>query len=227
MKKYILILSLLIIPLFSTAQNKPPSKTERRHLANDNFDKLQGGALLVRLKRNQRKINALRENGYIAEANALQMSQDLENKEIIRSFKHGFSFCDTYFFYSDYSNSVRNKDFSKPIFLNENLEIDPSIEFVSEEFLTAEFGHVMQDTASYRHNVIIERDNSGVRRKSSNWGGPDFRFGALIVMSDEFVQLCKPFPAYVRTFDSLPFLRRATHQVVARLNEKLFNYASY
>lgn len=44
MKKYIVIVSLLIIPLFSIAQNVPPSNMELIYLAYDDFYKLQDGS---------------------------------------------------------------------------------------------------------------------------------------------------------------------------------------
>lgn len=225
MNKYFLLIALSVISLVVSAQNTPPRNYETRFKAFDNFFKLNEGALLVRLKSNQRKIDALKKYGHTDEAMVVKMKQDMENKEIILSFKNEFTFCETYFFYSENSNQVREKDFSKPIFVNENLEIDPSIEFSYEEFLTAEFGSVRQDETPYLDNYILHKDSAGVRYVPTYWSRPRVNFSALVMMTDKFVQLRRPFPRYVRTFASIPFLKRATHKTVTRLNLKLLNYA--
>jgi hypothetical protein len=48
-------------------------------------------------------------------------------------------------------------------------------------------------------------------------------FGALVIKSDQFIQLKKPFPYYVRTFDSLP-IKRSPKTVVKKMNKKLHRF---
>jgi hypothetical protein len=225
MKKYFLLLVFITTSLSSIAQNVPPSNFQMLIESSDNIYKLYKGVLLVRLKSNQRKINALKKYGYEEQAKAVMFEQESKNKEIIHSFKNEFYFCDTYFFYSENSNSVRDKDFSTPIFLNENLEIDSTIELSSNEFLIAEFGNVKQDETPYVDNYAIRKDSSGVRLVPTFWGGPYVNFSALRLMTDKFVQLRRPFPRYVRTFEGIPFLKRSTSITVGLLNRKLFTYA--
>jgi len=223
MKKYSLFLIMMALPFFSFAQKTPPSNEELRQRANHSFVILKENVLLVRLKSNLKKINALKEYGYNVEAKEFQYSQNEKNKEIIKSFKEEFTFCDTYFFFSEHSNLVRAKDFSQPFFLDDNLKIDPSVSVPTDSFLIAEFGHVMSDPGPYKDFYIMDYED-GFNKRTSYWAGPDLHFGALIVMNDQFVQIRRPFPRYARTFASLPFLKRSIVKTVARLNKKLFNY---
>mgnify|MGYP003385252337 CR=1 FL=1 len=223
MKIYIILFVFLSGSFFVFAQDRPPSNFEMRIRANGQYVELLDGALLVRLKNPQNKIAALRKYGYSEAANKVQIEQDNKNKEIIKSFKDEFTFCKFYFFFSENSNLVRAKDFSKPIFLDENLKVDPSILFTTETFLTAEFGHVMQDTAAYVDSRITDYED-GYNLRASYWAGPDLHFGALTMMSDQFVQLRRPFPRFARTFSSLGFLKRSIKKTVKRLNKKLFKF---
>ena len=225
MKKYIILLALLSCSFFSFSQNTPPSNLEMRMRANRQYVELLDGALLVRLSNPQKKIAALRKYGYSEEANNAQLQQDNENKEIIKSFKDEFTICKSYFFFSEHSNLVRAKDFSEPIFLDVDLNIDPSILLTSDIFLIAEFGHVMQDTPVYVDSRITDFED-GYNLRTSYWAGPDLHFGALTMMSDQFVQLRRPFPRYARTFNSLGFLKRSIRKTVRRLNKKLMKFGN-
>ena len=63
MKKYSLFLIMMVLPFLSFAQNTPPSNEELRQRANQSFVVLKENVLLVRLKSNIKKINALKEYG--------------------------------------------------------------------------------------------------------------------------------------------------------------------
>jgi hypothetical protein len=225
MKKYIILLALFSSSFFSFSQNTPPSNAEMTIRADTNYLNLKNGVLLVRLSNPQKKIAALRKYGYFEEANNSQMIQDNENKEIIKSFKDEFTFCKSYFFFSEHSNLVRAKDFSKPIFLDDKLNIDPSIKLTNEAFLIAEFGNVKKDPASYKDFYVSDSDN-GYKKSPTYWGGPDLHFSALTMMSDQFIQLRRPFPRYARTFSSLGILKRSVKNTVIRLNKKLIKFGN-
>lgn len=217
------ILSLILLSKNGYSQSTSLSNKEKLEISNYYFNKLNNGALLVRLKSNKRKINALKDNGYIDEARRVEMNQNHYNSEIINAFTNEMTFCKTYFFYSDQSNNVKNKDFSEPFFLDSNLVIDESIEFSFDDFLIAEFGNIAKDTSNYK-DFYITTEQNGEMKKPSYWGSQNFHFGALVVMTDDFVQLRKPFPSFVRTYDSIPLLKRATFKVVARLNDKFLRF---
>ena len=223
MKVRMLLLLMAALPLVLSAQNEVDSNYDRYSYSVNQKIKLAAGVLLVRLETKQRKIDLLKEYGYVDEAEIVFSEQKMKNLEIVRSFTEDFTFCPSLFFYSDHSEEVLHKDFSSPFFLDSNLEIDESIKLSTENYLIAEFGNVQQDTLSVRDFYY----QNGNKRKPSYWGSPNFHFGALVVMSDEFIQLRHPFPNYVRTFDSLPLFERAIDKTIKRLDKKLLAYSYF
>ena len=90
------------------------------------------------------------------------------------------------------------------LFFSDKLVGNSDIRFTGNHFLTSEFGNLKQDTAKYySHNSYEPDDDGNLKQVSHYYGGTHMGFGALIMMSDQFIQLRKPFPHYVRTFDSL------------------------
>ncbi|MCO6500857.1 MAG: hypothetical protein J5I47_10825 [Vicingus serpentipes] len=196
---------------------KAPKKESYRKIvrreSEEQIEELKQGTLLVRLKTSNNKINALKKVGNIEKALKVKAEQDLENKQIISAFKHYFNFCDVVFFHSNHSNNVRAKKLSN-IFLNDSLMIDGSIKVdTNRAIFIAEFGSIEAPSTS--------------------------GFQALIIKNDEFVQLKRPFPYYVRTsFKSmkqhpeqalflapiLPFQNWTFDATVIVMNEKLNEY---
>ena len=207
----------------SVAQDNPPTNLELRVFADSCMTELAEGVLLVRLKSNARKINKMNEYGYTQQAAVIQNEQDQENKDIISAFYDHYTFSKVYFFYSEYSNNVRAKDFSEPFFLDENLQVDTSIVLPTSKFLTAEFGNVQRNESAYDDFYISNAEKKS-ERTPSYWAGPDLHFGALRMMTSQFHQLRRPFPRYVRTFDSISLFKRSTPKTVIKLNEKLNAY---
>lgn len=164
---------------------------------------------------------ALRKMGKNKSADKLQSIQNDFNISIIIAFREYFNFCPVYFFFSDYSKYVKEKKFEKVVFLNNNLEPDSGIRFTGKSFLTAEFGITEADTSKNFAGYYYVKNKNGVERKAKYYGGTNMGFGALIIMSDELVQLSRPFPYYIRTFDSLWLFERSTGTVVKKLNKKL------
>jgi len=205
----------------STATKKKESLSKQyRKITWQQIGQLHDGALLVRLKTKKNTIEALRKMGRDNKAEMVEAKQNAFNKEVIRVFKEYFTFCPYYFFFSDDSEAVKEKQFDSVGFLNDKLVIDSTITFDMENFLTAEFGVIEQDTAKYFDGYRNESVEEGVVAQTQYYGGPDLRFGALIIKSDQFAQLCKPFPYYVRTFDSVPVKFR-TKNAVKKMNRNL------
>ncbi len=184
---------------------------------------LKEGVLLVRLRTKENSILALKRIGRDKLANKIEEKQINYNKKIVSAFRTNFTFCPTYFFYSNYSDSIISKQIKGVIFLNDSLQADSTIKLTTTNFLTAEFGIIEQDTAKYLDSYYSYSGDSGLERRSSYYGEPDMGFGVLKIMSDQFVQLKNPFPYYVRTFDSLP-IKRKFSKTVLKMNKLLFNY---
>lgn len=177
--------------------------------------------MLVLLKTKKPNIAALRKIGRNEQADKLEKKQAQLNSNIVAAFKLNFAFYPTYFFYSDYANHVKAKEFEKVVFLNDSLHLDSSIKFQFNSFLVAEFGKIQQDTAKYFSHITSEPDkNFSATQVRHYYGGPNMGFDALIISSDKLIQLRRPFPYYVRTRDAMP-KSRVIHKAVRKLNRKL------
>jgi len=223
-----LLLTIISLTGFSqgtqTGQNKAGSVQQPKEIAREQITRLHDGALLVRLHTKNKSITALKNIGKTKEADELEKKQAEYNLDIISAFKLNFTFCPVYFFYSDYSTNIIERQFDNVVFLNDSLLNDPNIKFDFKSFLTADFGIIEQDTARYFDYESREQDTTGATKRTNNYyGGADMSFGALIIRSDKLMQLRDPFPYYVRTFDSLPTARNLG-KVVKKMNTKLNDF---
>jgi len=223
MNKIIIGLWLFLISSISISQvinEKKEKRNFRKHLkiqVKEQISQIHDGALLVRLKTKKNSIEALRKIEKNTLADKIEKKQAKRNKAIISAFQKRFDFCPTFFFFSDYSQSIKEKKFDKVLFLNSNLQLDSTIKFDKKTFLTAEFGTIEPDTAKYFSYYSLEPDgNWSVKKIKNYYGGSSLVFDALLIKSDIFIQLRRPFPYYARTFDSFHPKR-----VVKRMNRKL------
>jgi hypothetical protein len=183
---------------------------------------LKNGALLVRLQARHHTIELLRKQNDPASADKIEKQQHDENTEIISAFRKNFTFCPVYFFYADHSSAVKEKKFDKVVFLNDSLHADSSIKLIEKCFLIAEFGNVEPDTGKYFENYYYTPGEEGPEKKSAYGSGPDMGFSALVIRSDAFVQLRKPFPYYVKTNSG--FRKKEKASVVSKMNNLLADY---
>jgi len=196
MKPWITVCLPFIFTCSLYAQEPVPSKKQvKASHRREVVKKLKEGGLLVRLKTKNNTITSLRSSGKSKLADETEAAQSAYNREIISAFRKYYRTGPVYFFFSDYSEQLKSKNLEAVVFLNDSLLPDPSIRVSSAGFLTAEFG-------------VLEE--MGIQ--------------ALIIMDDNFVQMKKPFPYYVRTYDDLP-LERNLPRVITILQEKLDRYA--
>jgi len=196
MRKLFLFWALLLVGGGISAQKIHNEIEARNHI-----NALKSSALLVRLKTKSKTIDALKERGMDERAAEIQAEQKEQNLEIIKAFKGEFNFCKVYFFYSDDSKYIMNKQWNQVSFLNENLEADTSIRFDEDIFYTAEFSQV---------DLRVDKTQ----------GTPQWGFEGLIIKDSNFNQLGRPFPFYVRNFNSLP-IRKKPSKVVRKMNSRL------
>lgn len=223
---------MLLIPVIAIAQsgeagNEEKSISFRKHskiLAKQQIIRLHEGALFIRLQTKKRSIEALRRTGKENRAGELQNHQLELNKEIIQAFRLNFDFCPVYFFFSDQSPMIKKGNFEQITFLNDSLLPDTAIKFDRNSFLTAEFSTIKQDTIKYYSHTSYEPDGSlSLKKVRHYYGGPNLGFEALIIKSDQFIQLRDPFPYYVKTFDSISFARRFG-KTVYKMNKRLHRF---
>jgi len=151
------------------------------------------GCLLVRLRTNQKKIQALVQRGDTSTANKEEKMMKLKHLEIVSAFKLNYSFSNIYFFYSHNSGRVSSGDL-KGVLLDDHLLTPTDVEL--NEFLIVD-------------PYFIEF----VHMNSHQQG--------LAVLNKDLVQLERPFPYYVRKREALFFLRRDYHTMVAILQKNL------
>jgi len=188
------------------------------------INELKNGALLISLKTKKLTITALRKTGRNTQADKLEKKQAQLNASIMAAFKSKFNFCPTYFCFSDYIIHAKERELDKVVFLNDSLKPDTNIKFVYRTFLVAEFGKVQQDTAKYLSHTTLEPDNNfSVSQVNHYYGGPNPGFDALIISSDQLIQLRRPFPYYVRTRDAMP-KKRVIDKAVSKMNKKLHKF---
>ena len=131
MKQYfrIFLILFLLHPCISNAQKS-------KNTARENIVLLKSGALFVRLRTSDLKINALKSKGMLKEAEEIRVAQENTNKSIIAAFKVNFTFCPVYFFYSTYSAQVKEGNY-KGLIMDINMQPDSS--FTSDKYLIGEF----------------------------------------------------------------------------------------
>lgn len=154
MRRILLALTFLFIlsPIISVAQ-KPREK------ARANIVMLKNGALFVRLRTSELKINALKSKGMLKEAEEIRVAQENTNKSIIAAFKANFKFCPVYFFYSNYSTQIKEGNY-KGLIMDVNMQVDSS--FSSNNYLIGEFDE--SETTQLDAFIIKDKNYEQLRK---------------------------------------------------------------
>jgi hypothetical protein len=203
LNKIVFILA-LFVSLYSFSQEndgpKPPKVTDYKNdssyndyndlrfkVAKAQINKLKkGGALLVRLKTNANTINKLKAAGNIDLATQVERETHLINKTILASYLQEFTFCPVYFFYSNSSDSVKNKKLNG-IFVDTNLVVDPTITCTANFYLIAESDKVYNSSLGI---VPESKATEAIER------GTPSREAPIVLKNRYFIQLHKPFPYF-------------------------------
>ncbi len=199
----LLIIGILFISGFSFGQSDVSSiyapkdfkETEqfkhfykKRHIISAwQINQLKTGALMVRLKTNQKAIEILKKNGNIDYATSVENETFIVNKNIVRAYSSLYLFSKVYFFYSNKSDTLI-KGARQGIFLDTNLNVDPKIIYDGNFYLLAEgdyaynssIGFIKEDTAKY-----IKESGNAVKEM------------AIIIKNKYGHQLKGPFPYMV------------------------------
>ncbi len=134
------------------------SYAQKRETAKANITTLKNGALFVRLKTSQLKIDGLKKMGKEKEAEEIRVNQENTNKAIVAAFKGYFDFCPVYFFYSNYSNEVKEGNY-KGLIMDVNMETNSS--FDSKNYLIGEF----DESSNTQIDAFIIKDKNYVQLK--------------------------------------------------------------
>jgi hypothetical protein len=197
------------------SQNPQPDVSEfnrnnfKKALAVWQIENLKNGVLIVRLSTKYQTIRALVSAGHDERAKQVEKELELYNASIIQGFKATFDFCNVYFFESQYSERVLEGKYDRITFVD-SLIIDEAIDLKTENtpVFVAEFSSLQPDTV---------QDKSGNRQAANT----NLGISALIIKSDQFIQLMDPFPYYVREYKGMIGIDREPPKAIAKMNEKL------
>ncbi|MFM1932822.1 MAG: hypothetical protein RL226_2125 [Bacteroidota bacterium] len=217
----------MIVLLLATAAYGQINRYERgtpewyNAMAKQQIVELKNSVILFRLPTNAIAIEAARKKGLSRTAARMESELRTKNLETIKALREGFTFCRIYFFYADETEKIMQRRLDEVQWLSDSLTVDPSVVIPTENFFTAELTLLRADTLRTRTGQETRRDEEGRQVQVPTYtSGPDPMFEAIIIKSDQFIQLHRPFPYYSRTFNSLPF-RRSMKKVVRMLNENL------
>lgn len=199
------------------------AKKDRTATARSQIKDLKDGVLLVRLQTRSKSLEMIRERGMDEKAAEIEAELKAENDEIIAAFQEEYDFSKVYFFNSEDSGELAKGEYDKVNTFDYD-EVEVNLNLNTVFFLTAEFSNVQPDTARTRGDYRMVDTEDGPELRSTSNGSTNFGFGALIIMSDQFIQLADPFPSYTRTFDDIFFLRRQPAKVVGKMNGKLVDF---
>lgn len=170
------------------AQHPDPSLMNKNEHARYCIENLKDGALIVRLNFKRKAINALEQSGNMAGAERIRLEQEQENLEIMAAFKSYYKFSPVYFISYDSTRAALNGKRSG-YFLNEQLQVDPSISMNKDFFLFAEHGMLETSLPSDKTNSKQEKLRRGTIEE------------ALVVRDQKMNLLRRPFPYFVRFGD--------------------------
>ena len=111
-----------------------------RDKASQTLKALRNGAVIVRLKTNQKSVDAYRKSGRNDIADRIEADRQKQNEKMYQAFQRSFLFCKVYFIYAHETKLFLEGN--RKIFLNENLQHDSTIAFTDNNFVFCEFGSV-------------------------------------------------------------------------------------
>ena len=181
MKKYFLLFITIYLPYNLFALNIDP------------INKLNNGALLVRLQTNQNLINHYLQLGEYKQAADEKEQQYKNNQDIIKFFEQEWTLCPVYFFYSNHSKEVKNNMLSN-VFCHKNIKL------------------TKEEQNRIKNNFLITY--IGKNRGS-------LKFHCLALVNQDFSPLPPPAPRYVRTYKGLWLLTRKLSKTIRILQKKI------
>lgn len=182
---------------------------KRGDVARAQVKELKNGALLVRLKTNQKAIDQLKAAGKMDYATQIERETQQTNKVIMRAYLKEFTFCPVYFFFSQYSDSVKHQHL-QGIFADTNLQVDPSIVCNARFYLVAEQGNV------YSSSLGLVPLSEAPRAQES---GTATKEVSVVIKNRYFIQLHEPFPYYQKGYNLKKYAG-----YIASMNERLTKF---
>jgi hypothetical protein len=128
--------------LFFSCRKQVADTVKERNRSSEELRNLVNGAVIVRLKTNQKSVEAYRNSGRAGIADKIETDRRNRNQKLHKAFKTNFHFCRVFFIYAN--ETVEFLNGNRKIFLNENLQHDSTIVFNDTAFVFCEYGTVEQ-----------------------------------------------------------------------------------
>ncbi len=150
------------------------------------INQLKNGAIVVRLKTNQKLIDGLNKQGKTTLADEKRLEQFAINLNTMRAYINNYTFSKVYFIYSYNSDSLLN-GVRANIFLDTTLNVDPKIVMSEKFYLLAERDYAYNSSIGF-----VPEDSARVQTERGNAVKE-----VPIVMKNKYGhQLKGPFPYY-------------------------------
>ena len=162
-KKGILILIIVFgfhLSIIGQSKNK---------IALEQIEELKNGVLLVRLQEQNKKLQYLTENSRTDEVEDIEETNNYINRSLIKAFTEYFEFCDVYFFYSDNSKEIKNREYSLLFDSNNNNKVE---NLDNQNIFFSAYAY-----RDYGESHLTDRK-------------------AIVIMDNNIKQLKEPFPYY-------------------------------
>jgi len=157
------------------------------------INQLKNGAMVVRLKTNQKLIDALRKDGKNDMADEKEREQYAINKHTMFAYMDFLKFCKVYFIYSNSTDSLLSGT-RRNIFLDTTLTINPGIVMKENFYMIAE--------RDYAYNSSIGFLPEDSARFAVEAGNP-IKEMAIVVKNKYGQQVKAPFPYCVKEKSSV------------------------
>jgi hypothetical protein len=129
---------------------------------------LKNGSVIVRLKTNEKSIEAYKNSGRGDIAEKIAEDRKAQNLKLYDAFTKAFTFCKVFFIYA--KDTRQFLDGKKGLFLDRNLNYDPSIKLTDANFVFCEFG------SAESYSKFTDQSSYAVDKPSiagGNYTGPE------------------------------------------------------
>lgn len=207
----ILLLNIVLLSLSTFSGSLFAQSTDPYAMARTQALQLKGGVLLVNLHTYTNTVTSLQKIGKNKEADKLQSDLTKMNQEIINVFETYFKYCQVYYFYSTYSDSILAYKYDHVVFDSAYNPV-PAILLDTTSIFIADFS-----TTDNTRNANSDPDDKWEKSKAN-----DFTMSGLILRDKNMIQLNKPFPYYVRVSNfEMVLPKEKIYKAVIKLNRKL------
>jgi len=212
MNRFLIVICLTVLCVFASAQTTSTNRT----IATQQIRDLKNGALVVRLKTNDKSIEAYTRSGRNELADKLMEENRIQNQKLMDAFIGFYDFSKVYFIYAKSTNALLKNETG--IFLNDKMEVDTSIKLTEKYFFLAEYGSITANllTDEYHYKSVNHTEPSGTSASTN----------VIFISDTSLAQLREPFPFYQQTYlgnynKAVDNLNRNLHKAFLRLDNSV------